>query len=474
MNVSQTRTLDTQGGPLEIRQLPGLLHGRDDIHGRIEELLDPLALVLSLVICSFAWSPDRGSEYLILSLIVVMLTFPGRSRLHVTLARLARDLVMSSLILIGLLILLGWTTGYLNVFPERAVLNWLWVAPACLIGTHLAFRLGAPLVLTRTQRCVIVGMNDQGIALANRIHHNPYTDLSLAGFFDDRSVARQNDDGLYQTLGKLDEVAAYTVANHIHVIYLSLPMASQERTLKLLDALRDTTASIYFVPDQFVTELIQSRTSTVVDIPVVAVCETPFVGLNGVLKRVSDVVLSSVALVLFSPLLMLIALLVKLGSPGPVIFTQRRYGLDGAEIKVYKFRSMRVAEDGAEVRQAKRNDSRTTPLGALLRRTSLDELPQLINVLQGRMSLVGPRPHAVAHNELYRKLIDGYMVRHKVRPGITGWAQVNGLRGETDTVEKMAARIRYDLDYLRNWSVRLDLYILYRTFAVVLNAKQAY
>ena len=440
--------------PIEIRQLPGLLHGRDDIHGHVERLLDPLGFLLSLGLCGLMFDREPGSPYLILCLGVVMLTFPGRSRLHVPIGRLIRDIVLSAETLMFLLIAFGWATGYLNAFSPQAILNWLWIAPGCLIAVHLAFRSSAPLVLKREQRCVIVGMNDQGIALATRIRHNPYSDLSLLGFFDDRVVARSATSGL-DVLGKLDEVAAYADAHQVKVIYLSLPMATQERTMKLLDALRDTTASIYFVPDQFVTELIQSRTSAVVDIPVVAVCETPFVGLNGLLKRVSDIVISAAALIALSPLLLLIALLVKLGSPGPALFTQRRYGLDGGEIAVYKFRSMRVAEDGEHIRQAQRNDERITRLGAILRRTSLDELPQLVNVLQGRMSLVGPRPHAVAHNELYRKLIKGYMVRHKVRPGITGWAQVNGLRGETETVEKMAARIRYDLDYLRHWSLRL-------------------
>ena len=473
--MSNTRSIEAEELPqLEIRQLPGLLHGRDDIHGHVEKLLDPFALVLSLCLCAAMFDGDLSSPYLILSLVLVMLTFPGRSRLHVSIPRLIRDLVVSASTLIALLIAFGWATGYLSVFPERAIVNWLWLAPVCLIGTHIAFRLGAPLVLTRTQRCVIVGANDQGVALATRIQHNPYTDLSLVGFFDDRGSARQAGGPLVPTLGRLDDVAAYALKNHIHVIYLSLPMATQDRTMKLLDALRDTTASIYFVPDQFVTELIQARTSLVVDIPVVAVCETPFVGLNGVLKRLSDIVISGCALLLLSPVLALIAVLVKLGSPGPVIFKQRRYGLDGEEINVYKFRSMRVEEDGRQIRQAQRNDERTTALGAVLRRTSLDELPQLVNVLQGRMSLVGPRPHAIAHNELYRKLIKGYMVRHKVRPGITGWAQVNGLRGETDTVDKMAARIRYDLDYLRNWSLRLDLYILLKTVLLVVNDEQAY
>ena len=169
-----------------------------------------------------------------------------------------------------------------------------------------------------------------------------------------------------------------------------------------------------------------------------------------------------------------VALAVKLTSPGPVIFRQRRYGLYGEEIIVYKFRSMTVSDDGGAIVQAARNDPRLTPIGAFLRRTSLDELPQFVNVLQGRMSIVGPRPHAVAHNEQYRKLIKGYMLRHKVKPGITGWAQVNGMRGETATLDKMQARIQYDLDYLRNWSVWLDLWIILKTVKVVLARDNAH
>ena len=206
----------------------------------------------------------------------------------------------------------------------------------------------------------------------------------------------------------------------------------------------------------------------------VAVCETPFYGFNGVVKRVSDFVLASAILALISPLMIAIAIGVKLSSPGPVLFKQRRYGVDGRKIVVYKFRTMTVVEDGEVIKQATKNDERITRFGAFLRRTSADELPQFINVLQGRMSVVGPRPHAVAHNELYRKLIRGYMIRHKVRPGITGLAQVHGYRGETETVEKMKARIEYDLAYLRNWSLLLDLQIILKTIVVVLKKQNAY
>jgi putative colanic acid biosysnthesis UDP-glucose lipid carrier transferase len=291
---------------------------------------------------------------------------------------------------------------------------------------------------------------------------------------DDRSRERLPEDRRFPLLGRFESLGEVLRQQRIDHVYISLPMASQPRILKILDDLKDTTASIYFVPDLFVTDLIQSKPTVLCGVPVISVCDTPFQGLSGGLKRGSDLMLASLILVLLAPVLIAIAVAVKLSSPGPIIFKQRRYGQSGEQIVVYKFRSMTVAEDGAQITQARRNDQRITPLGAVLRRTSLDELPQFINVLQGRMSIVGPRPHAVAHNELYRKLIKGYMVRHKVKPGITGWAQVNGYRGETDTLEKMEGRIALDLDYLRNWSLKLDLLIILKTIRLVFKDQQAY
>jgi putative colanic acid biosynthesis UDP-glucose lipid carrier transferase len=270
------------------------------------------------------------------------------------------------------------------------------------------------------------------------------------------------------------DLPAYARKHNISTIFISQPISAQPRIRKLLDDLQDTTASIYFLPDIYVFDLIQARFDNVAGVPVVAICETPFTGINSAVKRISDVVLASIILLMLLPVMLVIAIAIKLTSPGPAIFKQRRYGLDGEEIIVYKFRSMTVAEDGAKVTQATRDDKRVTKIGAFLRRSSLDELPQFFNVLQGRMSIVGPRPHAVAHNELYRKQIKGYMLRHKVRPGITGWAQVNGFRGETETLDKMEARISYDLDYLRRWSLALDLWIIMRTIKVALKRDNAY
>lgn len=366
---------------------------------------------------------------------------------------------------------------YTRYFSRDVIFNWFWAAPLSLASVQLVGRAVAPglfRVNVPSQKMVIVGMNKQGLALARKVESAPYADTSFLGFFEDRSVDRISRQERYRVLGKIDNLATYVKKNRVQSVYLSLPMTAQPRILEILDSLKDTTCSIYFVPDMFITDLIQGRSQSLCGVDVISVCDTPFRGFRGFLKRGSDIVFSTLILLMIFPLLLLIAMVVKASSPGPVIFRQRRYGLDGEQIVVYKFRTMAVLEDGGTVQQATRNDSRITPAGAFLRKTSLDELPQFINVLQGRMSIVGPRPHAVAHNEMYRTLIKGYMVRHKVRPGITGWAQVNGLRGETDKLEKMQARVDFDLDYLRKWSLLLDTAIILKTIRLVFKDTAAY
>ena len=443
----------------------------------VEAILDPAALTLSLWLVSVNIEGELLPPYLILAVIVFSITFPGTSRLQSTITEVVIDVLYSWFWVVLLLFFLGFATGYIAEFSSQTLITWLWAAPLSQIGAHLALRSAAPFLLMLQgppQRAIIVGMNEQGVALASRIQQTRYSRIELSGYFDDRAPSRLYETKHGQLLGRLRELPYFVKENRIQYIYLSLPMASQPRILHVLDELKDTTASIYFVPDMFITDLIQGRSGTVCGTPVISVCESPFTGSNGVIKRASDIVLSLLILTLISPLLLLIAAAIKLDSPGPIIFKQRRYGLDGEEILVYKFRSMRVCEDGDTIQQAQKNDNLVTRIGAFLRRNSLDELPQFVNVLQGRMSIVGPRPHAVAHNEIYRNLIKGYMIRHKVKPGITGWAQVNGYRGETRTLDKMQARIDHDLDYLRNWSLRLDLHIIVKTILVVLRDRAAY
>jgi len=455
------------------------VRGQPGAAALLQAAVDPLVAIATLAAALAAFGGSFDGGWLILSLLVFAMTFPGSLARGSSPGALeqALEIAASWFAVVGLLLLLGWASHTLSAFDERALLAWALGTPAALFGAHRALPLWLPRILAAEgmhKTAVIAGANDLGRRLAARLRGDPMLGFAFAGYFDDRGASRLRDLPASENLGTLERLADYARSHRVDVIYIALPMASQPRILRLLEELRDTTASIYFVPDIFVSDLIQARVDFVGELPVVAVCETPFYGFNGLVKRASDLVLATGILLLISPLMLAIAAGVKLSSPGPVLFKQRRYGVDGRKIVVYKFRSMTVAEDGDVVRQATRNDSRVTRFGAFLRRSSLDELPQFINVLQGRMSVVGPRPHAVAHNELYRKLIRGYMIRHKVRPGITGLAQVNGMRGETDTVDKMKMRIEYDLAYLRNWSLALDLKIVLKTVLVVLRKQNAY
>jgi putative colanic acid biosysnthesis UDP-glucose lipid carrier transferase len=455
------------------------LHSQPGPGALLQAAVDPVVSIATLAAAVAAFGGRFDGACLILALLVFAMTFPGsfaRTSNEETKGRageLMLDIVTGWMAVVALLLLLGWASRTLGVFDQRVLLAWALGTPAALFAAHSILPRVLPRLLAAEglrKNAVIAGANDHGRGLAARLRANPVYGVNFVGYFDDRAAGRISET----VLGPIGALGDYVRAHNIEIIYIALPMASQPRILKVLEELRDTTASIYFVPDIFVFDLIQARVDTIGDLPVVAVCETPFYGFNGLVKRISDYVLASLILVLIAPLLVAVAIGVKLSSPGPILFKQRRYGVDGRKIVVYKFRTMTVAEDGDVVRQATKNDSRITPFGGFLRKTSLDELPQFINVLQGRMSVVGPRPHAVAHNELYRKLIRGYMIRHKVRPGITGLAQVNGYRGETETVEKMKARIDYDLAYLRNWSVLLDLQIVLKTVVVVLKKQNAY
>jgi len=381
------------------------------------------------------------------------------------------------LVVVGTLLLIGYATKVSEIYSRRVLLLWFVGAPPLLMAAPVLLRKYFRRVAIASENIrsvVIAGVNDVSLQLAGTIADRPELGLEHRGFFEDREPGRVLCTAPSRVVGTLEELPGFVKRNRIDIIFIAMPY-HLERTKRLLRALRDTTASVYLIPDISFIDLIQARVDDIRGIPVIALCESPFHGWSGIKKRALDVTLASLMLVAALPAMLAIGLVIKLTSPGgPVIFKQRRYGLDGEEILVYKFRTMCVAEDGDAVRQVTRNDPRVTPFGRFLRRYSLDELPQLINVLQGRMSLVGPRPHAVAHNEQYRRLIDGYMVRHKASPGITGLAQVNGCRGETADLAEMRRRIDYDLDYLRHWSLMLDLKILLKTVMVLFRDEKAY
>ena len=423
--------------------------------------------------------------YVVLSILVSMLSLllprgrPGEAtQLLPPALPLALGVVARWSIIVAILLAVGYVTKNSQGFSRRVVISWVLVTPAVLILVKLFLHEMLRRLMfdpSMMRRVVFVGCNDVSVSLAQRIAGDrDYRGLHAEGFFDDRNAVRLGLPSNMRLLGKLPDLAAYVKRYGIDLVFVALPVRHIQRVMQLLDELRDTTASVYYVPDLYAFDLIQSRTGEMFGIPVVALCETPFYGYRGVVKRISDIVLAALILLIAAPLMLVLAVLVRMSSPGPVIFKQRRYGLDGREIIVYKFRTMTVLEDGPSVVQASKEDARITSTGRFMRRYSLDELPQLFNVLQGHMSLVGPRPHAVAHNEEYRKLIKGYMVRHKVPPGITGLAQINGCRGETAHVEDMQARIEYDLEYLRRWSPLLDFKILALTAIRVLRDENAY
>ncbi len=452
-------------------------HAPQSLSAFIAALLEPGLSAVMLVGAHWYHDEPFSRASMTLLLLVLALTFPGTDRFRDRPLSSAVDIGLSWLWLLALLLLCGWATRSLAYFEWPVIGLWALATPLvqwCVViagRDWLRWRARAP---SAARRAIIVGAGPLAVKASRALLGRNDRRTEVLGYFDDRQGDRIDAEARKLRQGGLADVGAYVLRHGVGEVYITMPLGSQPRIVRLLESLQGTTASIYFVPDVFGISIIQGRLQDVNGVPVVGICETPFTGVNEAVKRASDLVLASLILLMLAPLLVVLALGVKLSSPGPVIFKQRRNGLNGEEIVVYKFRSMRTMDDGAVVRQATRGDARITRFGAVLRRTSLDELPQFVNVLQGRMSIVGPRPHAVAHNEQYARLIKAYMVRHKVRPGITGWAQVNGLRGETDTLEKMQARVEYDLEYLRNWSLALDLQIIARTIKLVIADRHAH
>ena len=444
------------------------------------------SVLLAIEMLAFDIPIDRPFVLLLTFVVVLGVPFlqPERGMMTQLIGgrrRLVTRMALRWLLLLCVLLAIGYATKSSDHFSRGLLLTWAVTTPPILMGLALLMHSALNRMLSdpeSARRAIFVGYNEISVSLAQRVERTSSAALRVEGFFDDRAPHRLGGTGEsdvpLEIKGGLKDIIEYVQANGVDVIFVALPVSHLARVQKLLDDLRDTTVSIYYVPMVFPFDTIQGGTSEFLGVPLIALCETPFHGTRGVSKRLTDLLLAGLILMPVAPVMLLIGLLVRVTSPGPAIFKQRRYGLDGQEIMVYKFRTMTVTEDGGSIKQATKDDQRITPLGRMLRRTSLDELPQLLNVLQGRMSLVGPRPHAVAHNELYRKLIKGYMVRHKVAPGMTGWAQVHGMRGETQTLEQMEQRVKYDLDYLRNWSPLLDLKILARTVLIVLRGDKAY
>ncbi len=462
----------------------GIIKRHGDEHVVAYRVMDVMLIILTIALASYIYTGTWNIYYVLATSIAVFSFSVLAELLGVynpyfvsSLRQTLAPIVLSWLCSVGFLLLLAFGFKATDVFSRVTLTLWFVATPAILVayrGISSKIRSSSR-TDSYTQKTIIIGATPAGIALANEIESKREHGLRLLGIFDDRSAERLREErGDVKISGSVNDALALAKERNFRHVYVALPMEASKRIKQVIHYFSDSTARVYIVPDFFTFDLIQSRWRNVGGIPTLSIYDTPFYGMSTFVKRLEDIVIGSIILLLISPLLLLIAFGIKITSPGPVIFKQDRYGIDGKSIKVWKFRSMTVMDNGSEVKQATKGDTRITPFGGFLRRTSLDELPQFINVIQGRMSIVGPRPHAVSHNEEYRKIVDKYMLRHKVKPGITGWAQINGYRGETDTLDKMEKRVEYDLNYIRQWSVWFDIKIIFLTVFKGFVGKTAY
>lgn len=462
--------------PAGFRNQNDLLSKNESVLILAARVLDATTVVLSGVIAYFIYADNLhlSSYYqtaLILAAALTFIVFPafdhyrswrGRSwaeQLRATIGSVA--VVMSFLVVASAL--LKTTAWYSRI----------WFGTWVLLAIAMLF-LGKRLLIIalrelrgrgwNQKNIVIFGAGELGQMVAERLKHAEWAGFRIVTFLDDAANAPANAlETPIQNPQTLD-LEKFIKENSVQELWFALPLKAEERVREVLFTLRHSTIQIRFVPNIFSFKLLLGHSiSDVAGIPVVDINSSPISGMNRVIKEIEDRVLAAIILTLISPIMALIALAIRLESRGPIVYKQERHGWDGKVIKVYKFRSMRVTEASSEFKQATKNDARVTKVGAFIRRTSLDELPQFFNVLQGRMSIVGPRPHPISLNDHYKDKVEFYFQRHKVKPGITGWAQVNGYRGETDTLEKMERRIQYDLQYIQNWSLWLDLKIIFLT-----------
>jgi len=452
-----------------------ILAGNRGVLRWVTALVLPFVAGISVLLSALVWQVPLDDSHWLLAFLVFFIQHPGRWSHRID---LGAQIVTPWLLTAATVLVVGLVTHNMHRFGSREVYTWFLLMPMlqAVVLYLLPRALGTLVRLWRREhRVLVIGANATGLGFGRALESDPLAHSRVIGYFDDRRQPRDGaPHGGVESAGRLADVARAASEERIDQIYVALPLVANSRVAALVDSLRNSTASVYLLPDISAVELIQPRVDTHAGYPIVGLCESPLQGVMGIVKRAFDIVFSLAALLAVMPLLIVIALAVRLTSHGPALFGQRRFGLDGSEIVVWKFRTMTVLEDGASTHtQVVRNDPRITPLGAFLRRTSLDELPQLFNVLQGTMSLVGPRPHAIRVNENYRHLIDGYMIRHKVRPGLTGWAQVNGARGGDD-LPSMKRRTAYDLEYLRNWSFGFDMKIILLSFRALLRDPAAY
>jgi len=452
----------------------------------LQRLADAVIIILAQIIARASYGEPFGEQMMTATVLGLLsygfaaeITGLYRPYRMETIRREMRDTLVSWLPVPLTLLAFWFFTKTSTHYSRVAATLWFALTPAMLCTLRLSVRTGLRVLRAQghnKRRVAILGCTSDAERLATSLDELPWLGLHLCGVYDDRSEKRRHvsKHPRCKVVGRSADLVRACRQGEIDVVYVALPLRAELRTASLLAALADTTVTVYMVADFLYYSLMRAHWSQVGSIPVVSVHNSPFEGVVGWVKRLEDLAVGSMIVLITLIPMLFIALAIKISSPGPVFFRQWRYGLCGRKIRILKFRTMTVCEDGPDVKQVSKDDSRVTRVGRFLRRTSLDEFPQFLQVLTGELSLVGPRPHAVAHNEQYRSLIHGYMLRHMVKPGITGWAQVNGWRGETAELEKMEQRVRHDLEYIRNWNLLLDLKIIFLTIFGSKKGRNAY
>lgn len=414
----------------------------------------------------------------VVTLMAIHMAHGYRERSLTSLYSLLSSLLVGAVGAFSLILICAYLAGVLHSYSR------LWLVSSAVFSFVLLTlnRAAITRVASNAQRTevlaesiVVVGANERAEMMINTIRGTTDTNIRICGVFDDR-VQRDMPASLGPLmLGSTNTLLSYIRSNRVDRVVVALPWVASERIEELLKKLRTIPVRIDLVPSNVVWRFPAIDMERLGNVPILTIANKRVDEQMGTLKRLEDLIISGVVLTLISPILAIIAIAIKLDSKGPVFFKQQRYGFNNEVFEVFKFRSMTVGDSNSgDTAQATRNDRRVTRVGKFLRRSSLDELPQLLNVLFGDMSVVGPRPHAVQHNIEFANIISEYYARHNVRPGITGWAQVNGLRGETDTLEKMTRRVEFDLHYIEHWSLLLDLKILLMTSCVVWFQDTAY
>ena len=453
----------------------GLLRENPHYTGLLKRLSD-LALAFAtgvvthhLVFDSFTRPALQDRQMLLLLLLLVVLSFAceqfGLYRVNrttplgVELQALTAGWSIAVVTLGGFM----WLRNLFDADAIRWLALWLMSGMAGAVLVRLTMRQLMSVLRSRgynRRNIAIAGLSEMSAEAIEGLRSRPELGYAIVGYFDDRQVARSRSFDLPR-LGGLTEMAGVVAQSHVDQVWVGLPSRAETRIRQTLQSLRHSTVDVCLLPDVFQYSMLNQSLGEVAGVPLVTLTASPMQGWNRLLKALEDRALAALILLIIGPVMLLIALAIRLDSPGPALFRQKRNGWNGEPITMLKFRSMYLHDESAtHYRQAERGDSRITRVGAFLRRTSLDELPQFLNVLTGSMSIVGPRPYPVAMNNLYKDVVDRYMLRLKVKPGITGWAQINGLRGETRSPEHMRQRVQYDLYYIENWSIWFDLRII--------------